>query len=67
MSHGACRWPRAGRSKAAHDFGAGDLVEVQPPTGQSYFLPFTEDVFTDLDMERACCVSIPIRRSCRRA
>ncbi len=39
-----------GVAKAVHDFGAGDLVEVQPPTGQSYFLPFTEDVFTDLDM-----------------
>lgn len=37
--------------KAVHDFGAGDLVEVQPPTGQTYFLPFTEDVFTDLDMD----------------
>lgn len=33
-----------------HDFGAGDLVEVQPEAGQSYFLPFTEDVFTELDI-----------------
>ena len=40
-----------GVAKAVHDFGAGDLVEVQPPTGQSYFLPFTEDVFTKLDIE----------------
>ena len=39
-----------GVAKAVHDFGAGDLVEVQPSTGQSYFLPFTEDVFTDLDI-----------------
>ncbi len=37
--------------KALHDFGAGDLVEVQPPAGQTYFLPFTEEVFTDLDMD----------------
>ncbi len=37
--------------KAVHDFGAGDLVEVQPPSGQTYFLPFTEDVFIELDMD----------------
>ncbi len=42
---------RLGRVKAVHDFGAGDLVEVQPETGQSYFLPFTEDIFVDLDVE----------------
>lgn len=40
-----------GLVKAMHDFGAGDLVEVQPPAGQTYFLPFTEDVFTELDMD----------------
>ncbi|OYX45173.1 MAG: 16S rRNA processing protein RimM [Alphaproteobacteria bacterium 32-64-14] len=42
---------RLGVVKAMHDFGAGDLVEVQPPAGQAYFLPFTEDVFTQLDMK----------------
>jgi 16S rRNA processing protein RimM len=41
---------RLGVAKAVHDFGAGDLVEVQPDTGQTYFLPFTEDVFTELDI-----------------
>lgn len=41
---------RLGVAKAVHDFGAGDLVEVQPEAGQTYFLPFTEDVFTELDM-----------------
>ena len=43
---------RLGVVKAMHDFGAGDLVEVQPPTGQAYFLPFTEDVFIELDMDK---------------
>jgi len=42
---------KLGVVKAMHDFGAGDLVEVHPPVGQTYFLPFTEDVFTDLDMD----------------
>lgn len=40
-----------GAVKAVHDFGAGDLVEVQPPSGQTYFLPFTEDIFVELDID----------------
>ncbi|HOZ26770.1 MAG TPA: ribosome maturation factor RimM [Hyphomonadaceae bacterium] len=40
-----------GQVKAAHDFGAGDLIEVQPETGASFLLPFTEDVFPEIDME----------------
>ncbi len=40
-----------GQVKAAHDFGAGDLIEVQPATGPSFLLPFTEDVFPEIDME----------------
>ena len=30
-----------GRVKAVQDFGAGDLLEIQPPTGPSWYLPFT--------------------------
>lgn len=41
---------RLGEVRALHNFGAGELVEVQPDTGQTYFLPFTEEVFTDLDI-----------------
>jgi len=37
--------------KAAHDFGAGDLIEVQPAVGASFLLPFTEEVFPEIDME----------------
>ncbi len=40
-----------GQVKAAHDFGAGDLIEVEPATGPSFLLPFTEDVFPEIDME----------------
>ena len=30
-----------GTVKAVQDFGAGDLLEIQPPQGPSWYLPFT--------------------------
>lgn len=32
------------------DFGAGDLLEVQPPEGPVYFLPFTRDAVPDVNL-----------------
>lgn len=32
-----------GAVKSVHDFGAGDLLEIQPPTGASWWLPFTRE------------------------
>jgi 16S rRNA processing protein RimM len=32
-----------GRIKDVRDFGAGDLLEIQPPDGPSWFLPFTRE------------------------
>jgi len=32
-----------GRVKAVRDFGAGDLLEIQPPAGASWFLAFTRE------------------------
>lgn len=29
--------------RSVHDFGAGDLLEIQPPTGVSWWLPFTRE------------------------
>ena len=40
-----------GQVKAVQDFGAGDLIEVQPETGQSFLLPFTEEIFPEIDLE----------------
>jgi 16S rRNA processing protein RimM len=40
-----------GQVKAAHDFGAGDLIEIQPASGASFMLPFTEEIFPKIDME----------------
>jgi 16S rRNA processing protein RimM len=32
-----------GTVKSVHDFGAGDLIEVQPEAGPSWWLPFTRE------------------------
>jgi len=32
-----------GTVKAVNDFGAGDLLEIQPPAGVSWWLPFTRE------------------------
>lgn len=33
----------AGVIIAVHNFGAGDLLEIKPPTGEAYLVPFTDD------------------------
>lgn len=47
-----------GRVLAMHDFGAGDLLEIKPKTGESYLVPFqshvkdvSEDGVTIIPME----------------
>jgi 16S rRNA processing protein RimM len=32
------------------DFGAGDLLEIQPPLGTSVYLPFARDFVPTVDM-----------------
>ena len=32
-----------GQVKSVHDFGAGDLLEIEPPHGASWWLPFTRE------------------------
>jgi 16S rRNA processing protein RimM len=32
-----------GRVKAVHNFGAGDILEIQPKAGAAFYLPFTKD------------------------
>ncbi len=39
-----------GTIRAAHDFGAGDLIEIAPPSGQPYLLPFTRANFPAVDV-----------------
>jgi 16S rRNA processing protein RimM len=39
-----------GKVKAVHDFGAGDLIDIEPPTGPSFLLPFTHENFPEIDV-----------------
>ncbi|MET0294016.1 MAG: ribosome maturation factor RimM [Phenylobacterium sp.] len=39
---------RLGLIKAVHDFGAGDLLEIQPDQGPSWWLPFTRDAVPEV-------------------
>jgi 16S rRNA processing protein RimM len=39
-----------GRVKTVEDFGAGDLLEIAPPAGPSYWLPFTREAVPALDV-----------------
>ena len=41
---------RLGKVKAAHNFGAGDLIDIEPPSGPSFLLPFTRDIFQEIDL-----------------
>lgn len=37
-----------GRVKDVRDFGAGDLLEIQPPAGPSWYLPFTREAVPEV-------------------
>lgn len=39
-----------GRVKSVHDFGAGDLLEVEPAQGPSWWLPFTREAVPDVSI-----------------
>ena len=46
-----------GHVKSVRDFGAGDLLEVQPPSGESWWLPFTTDAVPEVRMDDAVLVA----------
>jgi 16S rRNA processing protein RimM len=35
--------------KSVQNFGAGDLLEIRPPSGAAYLLPFTEENFPEIE------------------
>ena len=39
-----------GKILAVHDFGAGDLIEVRPPRGRSFYIPFTMEFVPEIDL-----------------
>lgn len=43
-----------GRVIAIHNFGAGDILEIAPPTGATMLLPFTNAVVPTVDIAGGC-------------
>jgi 16S rRNA processing protein RimM len=39
-----------GRVRSVRDFGAGDLLEIEPPAGESWWLPFTKEAVPEVSM-----------------
>ena len=39
-----------GRVKSVHDFGAGDLLEIEPVQGPSWWLPFTREAVPEVSI-----------------
>jgi len=49
-----------GRVIAIHNFGAGDIIEIAPPTGATMLLPFTNAVVPTVDLAaRRVVVELP--------
>jgi 16S rRNA processing protein RimM len=40
-----------GRVVAIHNFGAGDIIEIAPPSGPTMLLPFTDAVVPTVDLD----------------
>ncbi len=40
-----------GRVIAVANFGAGDLLDIKPARGNSFYIPFTDDAVPDVDIE----------------
>jgi 16S rRNA processing protein RimM len=45
--------------RSVQDFGAGDLLEVQPPQGASWWLPFTREAVPEVRLAERRIVAIP--------
>jgi 16S rRNA processing protein RimM len=47
-----------GRVKSVHDFGAGDLLEIEPPQGPSWWLPFTREAVPEVSISERRVVAV---------
>ncbi len=50
-----------GRVIAVHDFGAGDLIEIAPPSGKAFMVPFTAQCVPDIRVSDGTITVIPLR------
>lgn len=49
-----------GRVVAAHDFGAGDILELKPPAGPTVMIPFTEVAVPQIDVAAGTITIEPV-------
>lgn len=42
--------------KTVVDLGAGDLLEIKPPSGTTYFIPFQHEAVQEVDLERGAII-----------
>ncbi|MFZ3007983.1 MAG: ribosome maturation factor RimM [Phenylobacterium sp.] len=47
-----------GKVKTIQDFGAGDLIEVQPPMGASWWLPFTRETVPEVRLAQGKLIAV---------
>ncbi|MBR7618127.1 16S rRNA processing protein RimM [Phenylobacterium sp. 20VBR1] len=47
-----------GKVKTIQDFGAGDLIEVQPPMGASWWLPFTRETVPEVRLAEGKLIAV---------
>jgi len=47
-----------GRIRSVQDFGAGDLLEIEPPEGASFWLPFTRDAVPEVRIAEGVVVAV---------
>ncbi|HEY3947984.1 ribosome maturation factor RimM [Phenylobacterium sp.] len=47
-----------GTVKSVRDFGAGDLLEVAPTTGEAWWLPFTREAVPEVQMDAGRIVAV---------
>jgi 16S rRNA processing protein RimM len=47
-----------GHVRSVRDFGAGDLLEVAPPAGESWWLPFTNEAVPEVQVDRRTIVAL---------
>ena len=47
-----------GKVKAVHDFGAGDILEIDPGRGATWYLPFTRAAVPEVDIAGGRIVAV---------
>ena len=48
-----------GKVKTVQDFGAGDLLEIQPKAGASWWLPFTREAVPEVRLAQGKLIAAP--------